>query len=93
MNIKIENWKLLVLSVFYIIFGILSYTIEKVEFLNFFKIAGIVIILIGLFQILVYFFKKEYLKHLIFLQASVVKHFFFVAIFLKMLVLQFFQYL
>lgn len=62
MNIKIENWKLLVLSVFYIIFGILSYTIEKVEFLNFFKIAGIVIILIGLFQILVYFFKKEYLK-------------------------------
>lgn len=62
MNVKIENWKLLILSVFYIIFGVLSYTIEKVEFLNFFKIAGIIVSLVGLFQILVYFFKKEYLK-------------------------------
>lgn len=62
MNFKIENWKLLILSVFYIIFGILSYTIEQVEFLNFFKIAGIVVALVGLFQILVYFFKKDYLK-------------------------------
>lgn len=62
MNVKIENWKLLILSVFYVIFGFLSYTIEKVEFLNFFKIAGIIVALIGLFQILVYFFKKEYLK-------------------------------
>lgn len=62
MNIKIENWKLLILSIFYIIIGILSYMIEKVEFLNFFKIAGIIIILAGVFQILVYFFKKDYLK-------------------------------
>ena len=62
MNLKIENWKLLILSIFYMIFSILSYTIEKEKFLNFFQIAGIVIILVGLFQILVYFFKKEYMK-------------------------------
>lgn len=62
MSLKIENWKLLILSIFYIIIGVLSYMIEKVEFLNFFKIAGIIVTLIGLFQILVYFFKKEYMK-------------------------------
>lgn len=62
MSLKIENWKLLILSIFYIIIGVLSYMIEKVEFLNFFKIAGIIVALIGLFQILVYFFKKEYMK-------------------------------
>lgn len=62
MSLKIENWKLLILSIFYIIIGVLSYTIEKVEFLNFFKIAGIIVTLAGLFQILVYFFKKEYMK-------------------------------
>ena len=62
MNLKIENWKLLILSIFYLIFSILSYTIEKEKFLNFFQIAGIAIILAGLFQILVYFFKKEYMK-------------------------------
>lgn len=62
MSLKIENWKLLILSIFYIIIGVLSYMIEKVEFLNFFKIAGIIITLVGLFQVLVYFFKKEYMK-------------------------------
>ena len=62
MRFKVENWKLLVLSIFYFIFAILSYTIEKEKFLNFFQIAGILIVLIGLFQILVYFFKKDYMK-------------------------------
>lgn len=62
MNIKVENWKLLILSIFYVIFGVISYTIPKEEFLSFFQIAGIVLVLVGLFQILVYFFKKEYLK-------------------------------
>ena len=62
MNFKVENWKLFVLSIFYIIFSILSYVIEKEKFLNFFQIAGILIILIGFFQILVYFFKKDYQK-------------------------------
>ena len=47
MRFKVENWKLLVLSIFYFIFAILSYTIEKEKFLNFFQIAGILIVLIG----------------------------------------------
>ena len=62
MNFKIENWKLFVLSIFYIIFSILSYVIEKEKFLNFFQIAGIIIVLIGFFQVLIYFFKKDYQK-------------------------------
>lgn len=62
MNFKIENWKLLLLSIFYIIFAILSYSIPKTQYNTFFRIAGIVVALIGLFQILVYFFKKEYMK-------------------------------
>lgn len=62
MNFKVENWKLFVLSIFYIIFSILSYVIEKEKFLNFFQIAGIIIILIGFFQVLIYFFKKDYQK-------------------------------
>lgn len=62
MNFKIENWKLFVPSIFYIIFSILSYVIEKEKFLNFFQIAGIIIILIGFFQVLIYFFKKDYQK-------------------------------
>lgn len=62
MSFKIENWKLLVLSVFYMIFAIISYMIRKEQFLDFFMIAGIIVALVGLFQILVYFFKKEYMK-------------------------------
>lgn len=62
MNFKIENWKLLVLSIFYLIFSVLSYSISKEQYLNFFMIAGIIAALVGLFQILVYFFKKDYLK-------------------------------
>ena len=62
MNFKIENWKLLVLSIFYLIFSVLSYSISKEQYLNFFMIAGIIVALVGLFQILVYFFKKDYLK-------------------------------
>ncbi len=62
MNIKIENWKLFILSIFYVIFAVLSYRITREQFLHFFMIAGIVVALVGLFQILVYFFKKDYLK-------------------------------
>lgn len=62
MNIKIENWKLLVLSVFYLVFAILSYTIPAIEFLNFFKVAGIAIVVVGFFQIIIYFMKKDYMK-------------------------------
>ena len=65
MNLKIENWKLLILSIFYMIFSILSYTIEKEKFLNFFQIAGIVIILVGLFQILFPFHEYRYIPFFI----------------------------
>ena len=29
MNFKVENWKLLVLSVFYVIFAVISYMVKK----------------------------------------------------------------
>ena len=35
MNFKVENWKLLVLSVFYVIFAVISYMVKKEQFLNF----------------------------------------------------------
>lgn len=62
MNFKIENWKLLILSIFYVIFSIISYMIKKEQFLDFFMIAGMIVAVVGLFQILIYFFKKEYMK-------------------------------
>lgn len=62
MNFKIENWKLLVLSVFYIIFAVISYMVKKEQFLNFFMITGLIVAVVGLLQILAYFFKKEYMK-------------------------------
>lgn len=62
MNVKIENWKLFILSIFYMIFAVLSYRITREQFLHFFMIAGIIVALVGLFQILIYFFKKDYLK-------------------------------
>lgn len=62
MRFKVENWKLMVLSIFYVIFAIVSYMVKKEQFLNFFMVAGIVVTMIGFFQILVYFFKKEYMK-------------------------------
>ena len=62
MSFKIENWKLLILSIFYIIFAVLSYMITDEQFLHFFMITGIVIAMYGLLQVLVYFMKKDYLK-------------------------------
>ena len=62
MNIKLENWKLLVLSVFYVVFAILTYTIPQEKFIHFFFILGIVICFVGFLQIVAYFFKKDYLK-------------------------------
>lgn len=62
MNIKIENWKLIVLSVFYFIFAFVSYSIAPQEFLSFFRIAGIIIAIVGGLQILIYFLRKDYLK-------------------------------
>lgn len=62
MNIKIENWKLLALSAFYFVFAFVSYSIPATEFLSFFRIAGIVIVIVGAMQILVYFLKKDYMR-------------------------------
>lgn len=62
MNIKIENWKLLVLSAFYFIFAFVSYNVQSIEFLNFFQIAGLAIAIGGALQILIYFLKKDYRK-------------------------------
>ena len=62
MNFKVENWKLLVLSVFYVIFAVISYMVKKEQFLNFFMIAGLIVAVVGLLQIVSYFFKKEYMK-------------------------------
>lgn len=62
MNIKIENWKLLVLSAFYFIFAFVSYNVAAHEFLSFFQIAGIAIAVGGILQILIYFLKKDYMR-------------------------------
>ena len=62
MNIKIENWKLLVLSAFYFIFAFVSYQVQASEFLSFFKVAGIAIAVVGILQILIYLLKKDYMK-------------------------------
>lgn len=55
------DWKMLILSIFYVIIAVLSNIITADQLMNFFMIAGIVIALVGLFQVLVYFFKKNYL--------------------------------
>lgn len=62
MNIKIENWKLLVLSAFYFIFAFVSYQVQASEFLSFFKVAGIAVAVVGVMQILIYLLKKDYMK-------------------------------
>lgn len=62
MNLKIENWKLIALSAFYFIFAIISYSVPANEFLSFFRIAGLVIAVVGALQILIYFLKKDYMK-------------------------------
>lgn len=62
MNIKIENWKLIVISVFYFVFAFVSFNIPAQEFLSFFRIAGILIAIAGGLQILIYFLKKDYMK-------------------------------
>ena len=62
MRIKIENWQLLVLSIFYIILAAVSFHITTQQFYDFFLVAGIVVAVFGLLMICAYFFKKDYLK-------------------------------
>lgn len=59
---KIENWKILFISIFYIVFAIICYVVPKEKFLNFFYIAGLIIAVVGFLQIVIYFLKKDYLK-------------------------------
>lgn len=60
MHGKIEYWKLLLLSCFYIVFGFLSYTVSEAQVIGFFKISGYVLCGVGIIQIVSYFMKKEY---------------------------------
>ena len=56
MRIKIENWQLLVLSIFYIILAAVSFHITTQQFYDFFLVAGIVVAVFGLLMICAYFF-------------------------------------
>lgn len=62
MNFKIENWKLLVLSIFYLMLVFLSFKITTEQLIDFFFVAGFVIVGFGILTICAYFFKKDYLK-------------------------------
>lgn len=61
-KMRIEKWQLIVLSVFYIVFGIISGLVAREEFLTFFNILGMIIVLIGAFSIFIYFLRKDYLE-------------------------------
>ena len=61
-KIHFEKWQLIVLSVFYIVFGIISGVVDRKEFLTFFNILGLIIVLIGAFSIFIYFLRKDYLE-------------------------------
>lgn len=62
MNLKIENWKLLVLSIFYLLMAFLSLQVTSDQLHSFFFVAGLVICVFGILSICAYFFKKDYLK-------------------------------
>ena len=61
-KIKFEKWQLIVLSVFYIVFGIISAAVPREQFLTFFNILGLIIMVIGAFSIFIYFLRKDYLE-------------------------------
>ncbi len=61
-KIRFEKWQLIVLSVFYIVFGIISGVVDRSEFLTFFNILGLIIVLLGAFSIFIYFLRKDYLE-------------------------------
>lgn len=61
-KIKFEKWQLILLSVFYIVFGIISILVPQEEFLSFFNVLGMIIVLVGVFSILIYFLRKNYLE-------------------------------
>ena len=61
-KMRFEKWQLIVLSVFYIVFGIISAAVLREQFLTFFNILGLIIMVIGAFSIFIYFLRKDYLE-------------------------------
>ena len=61
-KLRFEKWQLIVLSVFYIVFGIISAAVPREQFLTFFNILGLIIMVIGAFSIFIYFLRKDYLE-------------------------------
>ena len=59
---RFEKWQLIVLSGFYIVFGIISAAVPREQFLTFFNILGLIIMVIGAFSIFIYFLRKDYLE-------------------------------
>ena len=59
-KVRFEKWQLIVLSVFYIVFGIISAAVPREQFLTFFHILGLIIMLIGAFSIFIYFLRRDY---------------------------------
>jgi uncharacterized membrane protein HdeD (DUF308 family) len=60
MLIKFESWKLLLVSVCYIIFGIATFAIEEMKLLNFCTALGIIIMVYGALQAAIYFFRRDF---------------------------------
>lgn len=58
-KIKFEKWQLILLSVFYIVFGIISAAVPRENFLTFFNVLGLLIMVFGAFSILVWFLRRE----------------------------------
>ena len=52
-KMRFEKWQLIVLSVFYIVFGIISAAVPREQFLTFFNILGLIIMVIGAFSIFI----------------------------------------
>ncbi len=61
-KMRFEKWQLIVLSVFYIVFGIISGMVAREQFLTFFNILGLIIMVVGAFSIFIYFLRKNYLE-------------------------------
>ncbi|MFR9256305.1 MAG: DUF308 domain-containing protein [Merdibacter sp.] len=70
-KMRFEKWQLIVLSVFYIVFGIISAAVPREQFLTFFNILGLIIMVIGAFSIFIYFLRKDYSRNIIFRLPSV----------------------
>ena len=61
-KMRFEKWQLIVLSVFYIVFGIISAAVPREQFLTIFNILGLISMVIGAFSIFIYFLRKDYLE-------------------------------